>query len=130
MRQYLQREKQPQKSQDGKRGEQSMKSLTKQGANLQDIEVADISTFRRTARKYHIDFTVKRDNAADPPKWIVFFKAKDSAALQAAFNEYSKATLKRSKLREPIRAKLARFTELMKAVTAPVKNRDRGGRER
>ena len=40
-----------------KHGEQSHKSLTKQGASLADIEISgnNIGTFKKTARKYNIE---------------------------------------------------------------------------
>jgi hypothetical protein len=38
-------------------------------------------------RKYNVDFALKRDTTEMPPKWLVFFKAKDAAALTAAFEE-------------------------------------------
>ena len=70
-----------------KHGQQSLKSLSKQGASLADIEIpGDIGTFKRTARKYNVDFALKRDDSVNPPNWVVFFKAKDDKALQSAFN--------------------------------------------
>ena len=73
------------------RGKQSVRSLTKQGASLTNISVDgdNIGSFSRIARKYNVDFALKRDNSETPPKWMVFFKAKDADALTAAFNEYS-----------------------------------------
>lgn len=50
-----------------KHGRQSIRSLTRRGASLQNIEVTDsnIRSFERVARKYRVDFSVKRD-AAQP----------------------------------------------------------------
>jgi hypothetical protein len=114
-----------------KSGKQSVKSLTKQGASLSNIDISgdNIGTFQKTARKYNVDFALKRDDGETPPKWLVFFKAKDADALTAAFNEYSKITL-REKTRKPsILAGLEKCIELAKSLAAPVKNRSRGGHE-
>lgn len=88
------RQKQPKLYQ----GRQSVKSLVKQGAGVSNIEITDsnIKSFERTARKYGVDFALKKDKTVSPPKWLVFFKARDADALTAAFKEYSAKTLKKS----------------------------------
>jgi len=112
-------------------GKQSLRSLTKQGASLSDIEISgeNIGTFKRTARKYNVDFALKRDRSVDPPNWLVFFKAKDDKAIQSAFNEYSKITLKHKVKKPSMLAKLRRYKELARTTNAPLKNRNRGGHE-
>lgn len=47
-----------------KHGELSLKSLSKQGAALTDIEISgdNIGTFKKIARRYNIDFALKRIN--------------------------------------------------------------------
>lgn len=90
----LERKKQPKLYQ----GKQSVKNLVKQGAGVSNIEITDknIKSFERVARKYGIDFALKKDKTVSPPKWLVFFKARDTDALTAAFKEYSAKTLKKS----------------------------------
>jgi len=112
-------------------GEQSLKSLTKQGASLADIEISgdNIGTFKKTARKYNVDFALKCDKSENPPKWVVFFKAKDDKALQSAFNEYSKITLKHQAIKPSMLTKLRNLKELAKTILAPARNRSRGGHE-
>jgi hypothetical protein len=114
-----------------KQGKQSVKSLTKQGASLADAEIdgTNIGSFKRIARKYNIDFALKRDVASKEPRWVVFFKAKDSRAIESAFNEYGRAMLKAKNMKPSILAKLAKYKELAKSVDAPAKNRNRGGIE-
>jgi len=114
-----------------KHGEQSERSLRKQGAALADIEISgdNIGTFRKTARDHKIDFALKRDNSTNPPNWIVFFKAKDDKAIQSAFKEYSKVTLKHKTKKPSMLTKLHRYKELARTANAPVKNRNRGGHE-
>jgi hypothetical protein len=126
MRAFLQRSRASPKA---KPGLQSVKSLTKQGASLTNVEITgdNIGDFKRIARKYNVDFALKRDDSETPPKWTVFFKAKDADALTAAFNEYSKVKLK-VKEKTPLHSKLEKFKEIAKQF-APVKNRNRGERE-
>ena len=112
-------------------GEQSLKSLTKQGASLADIEITgeNIGSFKRIARKYNIDFALKKDSTKDPPNWVVFFKAKDSKAIESAFKEYSAIELKHKKVKTPMLKRLEKFKELAKSILPPAKNRNRGERE-
>jgi len=95
-----------------KRGEQSLKSLSKKG-ELDNIEISDdnIGSFRKIARKYKLDFSLKKDSSPGPPRWIVFFKAKDERILKLAFNEYAKITLKQKSRNESMLEKLDRFKE-------------------
>ena len=105
-----------------KHGEQSLKSLSKQGATLTDIEISgdNIGTFKKTARKYNVDFSLKQDKSQDPPRWTVFFKAKDDKAMQSAFNEYAKVTLKQKSRKAPMLDKLDKSKELAKSAPQKV----------
>jgi len=127
MRAFLKKPKEP----ECKEGKQSLKSLSKQGASLADIEISgeNIGTFKKTARKYNVDFALKCDRSENPPRWVVFFKSKDDKALQAAFNEYSKITLKHKKAKPSMLGKLRELKELAKNALTPTKNRNRGGHE-
>jgi hypothetical protein len=113
-------------------GKQSVKSLTKQGASLTNIEITgeNLGTFKKTARKYNVDFALNRDDSETPPKWLVFFKAKDADALTSAFKEYSSVTLKHEKNHEPpLLSVLQKAKELIGQITAPIKTRQHGERE-
>ena len=73
MRVFLKKAREP----THKSGKQSLKSLSKQGATLADMEIpGDVGAFKKIARKYNIDFALKKDASVDPPNWVVFFKAK------------------------------------------------------
>lgn len=130
MQAFLKKTRQPRKI-NVKHGHKSVRSLTKEGASLANIEVSgdDIGSFKRTARKYNVDFALKRDDSETPPKWIVFFKAKDSQALESAFKEFTQITLKQKTRKPSMLERLGKFKELAKSVAVPVKNRDRGGHE-
>ena len=111
-------------------GKQTVKQLVRQGAGVQNIEITDknIKSFERVARKYCIDFALKKDPSEG--KYLVFFKAKDADALNAAFAEYTARTLNRAQKKPSLLAQLDHFKEVVKnAVQETVKNRNRGGHE-
>jgi hypothetical protein len=127
MREFLKKAREP----TYRRGKQSVKSLTKQGAALSNIEISgdNIGDFRRVARKYNVGFALKRDDSESPPKWLVFFKAKDADAITAAFGEYGKALLKHKEHKPSLLDRLEKAKELVSQIAAPVKNRSKGGHE-
>ena len=71
-------------------GKQSVRQLARQNQGMTNIEIddPDIHAFERIARKYGVDFAVKRAKS-DETKYLVFFKARDADALTAAFQEYT-----------------------------------------
>ena len=71
---------------------------------------------KRIARKYGVDYAVKKDRSASPPKYLIFFKARDADALTAAFTEYTGKKVKKAEKTErpSVLAKLAQFKELLK----------------
>ena len=81
------------------KGKQSIKKLVGQnkGVTNIDIEKTAIRGFGRYAKKYGIDFAITKDKSVMPPKYMVFFKAQDSDALTAAFQEYSASVLQKGK---------------------------------
>jgi len=97
-------------------GKQSVKKLIGQGQGVSNIEISDnnIKSFERVARKYGVDYALKKDTTGTIPRHLVFFKARDADALTAAFKEYSGKSIKREK-KPSILAKLAKFKELMKS---------------
>ena len=114
-----------------KQGKQSIKSLTKQGASLSSVPIDgdNIGSFNKIARKYNVDFSLQKDISETPPKWMVFFKARDADALQAAFNDYGKIQLKHKSKKPSLIGRLEEAKELVAAVAPPVKNRSKGGHE-
>ena len=73
------------------RGKQSLKKLMQEKCELSNIEITDgnMKSFERYARKYNIDFSVKKDISTEPPRYLVFFRAKDVDVMTAAFREYT-----------------------------------------
>ena len=103
-------------------GKTSVKKLVGDGVGASSIEVTDsnIKSFERVARKYNVDFAVKKDKTVNPPKYMVFFKGKDADVVAQAFKEFVYGNEKR-KGRTSIRQKLNRLKD---AVTQD-KNRER-----
>lgn len=100
------------------KGKQTVKQLIGQNQGVSNIEISDpsIRDFERIARKYGVDYAVKKDRSASPPKYLIFFKARDADALTAAFSEYTQKKVKKADRSErpSVLAKLAQFKELLK----------------
>jgi len=73
------------------RGKQSLKQLVQQNAGVTSIEITEenIKAFSHTAKKYGVDFALKKDASQNPPRYLVFFKGRDSDVLTAAFKEFT-----------------------------------------
>ena len=124
-KQKLKGQKQPKQDKEDKtyKGKQSMDKLMKQNVQLSNIEITDgnIKSFERVAKKYSIDFSLKKDVNADPPRYYVFFKARDADVMTAAFKEYTGQSLNkdkkpsvRKKLQQAISKSLKKYRELEK----------------
>ena len=84
-------------------GKQTVKQLIGQDQGVSNIEITDsnIKSFERVARKYGVDFAVKKDRSVSPPKFLVFFMGRDADALTAAFREYTAKEVKRASQDKP-----------------------------
>ena len=82
-----------------KHGKQSIKKMVQDGSQLSNIEITDnnIKSFERVARKYGIDYSLKKDSSTDPPRYMVFFRAKDVDVMTAAFKEYAGISAEKEK---------------------------------
>ena len=89
-------------------GQQSLKQLKKHGAALSNIEIteANIGVFKPCAKKYGVDFTLRKDKTTQPPHYVVIFKSKDADNLEQAFREFTAKTLSKEQ-RPSIRKVLA-----------------------
>ena len=101
------------------KGKQSVKELVGQGQGVSSMEIGDsgIRDFKRIANKYGVDFAIVKDKNEDPPKYTVFFKAKDADAITSVLKEYAAKQTKRKKSMEKDRPsilqKLKKFKELV-----------------
>ena len=107
-------------------GRQTVKQLVGQNAGVSNMEItnSNIRSFDRVARKYGVDYAVKKDRSVSPPKYLVFFKARDADALTAAFTEFTAKTVNRAK-RPSVLSQLRQFKEAVKAnVVDRVKHKE------
>jgi len=72
-------------------GEQTLKELLQHNTAISNIEITDanINRFTRVARRYGIDFSLKKDGSSEPPKHLVFFKGRDLDVIDSAFKEFT-----------------------------------------
>ena len=105
-------------------GKQTVKKLIGQNQGVSSIDIANtgIRDFDRVAKKYGVDYAIKKDRSASPPKYLVFFKARDADALTAAFNEYSAKQMNRSQ-KPSVLKQLSRFKELAARIPAKVRQK-------
>lgn len=95
-------------------GKQSVRMLLRQNRGVSSVEIdkTNIRGFERYAKKYGIDYAIRKDNSEMPPRYLVFFKAPDAEAFNSAFKEYSASLLNKDK-RPSV---LARLHELVQAA--------------
>ena len=96
-------------------GKQTVKQLIGQNQGVSNIEINDpsIREFDRIARKYGVDYAIKRDRSSNPPKFLIFFKSRDADALTSAFNEYAGKKVRKAS-RPSVLQRLASFKERVK----------------
>ena len=114
-----------------RRGKQTVSELVGQGQGVENIDVSKtyIKGFEVYARKYGIDYAVRKDISENPPKYLVFFKARDASAMMAAFNEYSAKILKKDERPSIIEA-LKKLKEKVAEVPGRIREKiqERGDR--
>ena len=105
-------EAQKNKSPKMHRGKQTLKQLAGQNAGLANIEISDknIKAFTHVAKKYHVDFALKKDTTAEQPRYLVFFKSRDADAITAAFREFASRKMGRDE-KPSIRERLVQARE-------------------
>ena len=105
-------EAQKNKSPKMHRGKQTLKQLAGQNTGLANIEISDrnIKAFTHVAKKYHVDFALKKDTTAEQPRYLVFFKSRDADAISAAFQEFASRKMGRDE-KPSIRERLAQARE-------------------
>ncbi len=107
-------------------GRQTIQQLIgpNQGVTNIDISQTDLKGFEKYARKYGVDYAITKDKSVFPPKYLVFFKARDADAMTAAFNAYSAEVLAKSK-RPSTLSKLHKLIDAVKSIPTKVTSRDK-----
>ena len=105
-------------------GKQTVKQLIGQNQGVSNIELTDpcIKDFERIARKYGVDYAIKRDRANDPPRFLIFFKSRDADAITAAFTEYNQQKVKKAS-RPSVLQKLAQFKDTVRDTGEKIKKK-------
>ena len=110
-------------------GKQSVRMLLRQNRGVSSVEIdkTNIRGFERYAKKYGIDYAIRKDNSEMPPRYLVFFKAPDVEAFNAAFKEYSASLLSKAK-RPSVLEKLHELVQAAAELPGKVrrKEQDRG----
>ena len=112
-------------------GKQTLRQLMKHNTGVSNIEITDqnIRAFSSTAKKYGLDFVLKKDTSGEHTRYLVFFKGRDADVITAAFREFSAKNLAKEK-KPSIRRRLTKAKEQAKRQELErgekVKNRDRG----
>ena len=111
-------------------GKQTLRQLMKHNTGVSNIEITDqnIRAFSATAKKYGIDFALKKDTSGEIPRYLVFFKGRDADVITAAFREFSAKNLEKEK-KPSIRKELEQAKQQVKAQhhqREKVKTKDRG----
>ncbi len=96
-------------------GKQTLRQLMKHNTGVSNIEITDqnIRAFSSTAKKYGLDFALKKDISGVHTRYLVFFKGRDADVITAAFREFSAKNLSREKA-PSIRRKLEKAQEQSK----------------
>jgi len=112
-------------------GKQSIRSLAK-GGTLDNIEITNdnIKAFEPYARKFGISYALQKDTSENPPKWLVFFKSKDTASMTAAFRAFTATTLNQQQSKPSVKEAIVKFQELIKNTVRNItKNKTHGEHE-
>lgn len=107
-------------------GRQTIQQLIGQNQGVTNIDISqtDLKGFEKYARKYGVDYAITKDKSVFPPKYLVFFKARDADAMTTAFNAYSAEVLAKSK-RPSTLSKLHKLIDAVKSIPTKVTSRDK-----
>ena len=105
-------------------GKQTVKQLIQKDQGVTSVELNDphIRDFERVARKYGVDYAIKRVKG-EPNKYLIFFKGRDEDAITAAMTEYADKRLRREE--RPSVLKLLKKLKELVASRNPVKNKEK-----
>ena len=110
---------------DKSSGKQSVRMLLRQNRGVSSVEIdkTNIKGFERYAKKYGIDYAIRKDSSEVPPRYLVFFKAPDVEAFNSAFKEYSASLLNKDK-RPSVLAKLHELVQAAAELPGKVRHKE------
>ena len=100
-------------------GKTTLEKLSKKHDGLKNIEITEknIKDFEKVAKKYNLEYALKKDVQSNPPTYFVFFKGKDLDVIDFAFKEYLKLSLEKTKDVKPsLKAALKEMVEKAKKL--------------
>jgi len=105
-------------------GKQTVKQLIGQNQGVSNMELNDpsIRDFERIARKYGVDYAIKRDRSGSQPRFLIFFKSRDADAITSAFQEFTAKKVKKAS-RPSVLEKLAGFKNMVRDSAEKVKKK-------
>ena len=106
-------------------GKQSVRTLLRQNRGVSSVEISKtgIRGLECYAKKYGIDYAIRKDTSEVPPRYLVFFKAPDAEAFQSAFKEYSASLLNKDK-RPSVLAKLHELVQAAAELPGKVRHKE------
>ena len=92
-------------------GKQKVKELIGQNAGVANVDIKDedLKGFERIARKYGVDYAVRRVKGQN--KYLVFFKSRDADAITSALKEFTQ-----KKTRDQNRPSLKKMLKKMRIL--------------
>ena len=110
---------------DKSSGKQSVRMLLRQNRGVSSVEIdkTNIKGFERYAKKYGIDYAIRKDTSEVPPRYLVFFKAPDAEAFHSSFKEYSASLLNKDK-RPSVLAKLHELVQAAAELPGKVRHKE------
>ena len=110
---------------DKSSGKQSVRMLLRQNRGVSSVEndKTNIKGFERYAKKYGIDYAIRKDSSEVPPRYLVFFKAPDVEAFNAAFKEYSASLLSKT-MRPSVLEKLHELVQAAAELPGKVRRKE------
>ena len=103
-------------------GKQSVRTLLRQNRGVSSVEISKtgIRGLERYAKKYGIDYAIRKDTSEVPPRYLVFFKAPDAEAFNS---EYSASLLNKDK-RPSVLAKLHELVQAAAELPGKVRHKE------
>lgn len=110
-------EKKETKEHESHHGKMTVQELMDQNAGAESVEIEkdNIKTFDRVARKYNVDYALYKNSTENPPKYLIFFKARDRDMMTMAFKEFVNENNKKMQ-KKNMKQKLKEYKDLSKEL--------------
>lgn len=103
----------------------SVQEILQKDAGAKTIDISDLGMgdFKPIARRYGLDYAVVKSRYLDPPKYTVFFQAKDQDTINRVMEEYTAKCMGKTKGRGKAKTRerpslLAKLRKLKEQVAA------------